>query len=120
MCLHGHIFFILNQEFGEILREIEQEEKDRKKDKTKVHYADENKKEGRKRRKSTSQDKVKISKAEKERRKLKMENEAKDSGVDSPDLKKESMDIYDIDTSELPQGYTRDSEGQIIVSANVI
>ena len=62
---------------------------------------------------------------ERAKRKQRTEDQGKDSGVDSPDLKKETSFIENneemeaVEMTEPPPGYIRDSTGQIIVSKHI-
>lgn len=70
-------------------------------------------------------DKLGTEEADERKQKQKSDETAKDSGVDSPELKKENSDLneseneeYDkFEMIELPPGYIRDTNGQIIVSS---
>lgn len=73
-----------------------------------------------------SEEKDHLPNDEKSNKKQLKEDQAKDSGVDSPDLKKENTDIElqidgdeemgEVEMTEPPPGYIKDSSGRIIVS----
>ena len=113
------------QDFADIF-EVTTNEKGKEEiiEKTKIEeISDENK---RSKYSKDSEEKEHLPNDEKSNKKQLTEDQAKDSGVDSPDLKKENTDIElkidgdeemgEVEMTEPPAGYIKDSSGRIIVS----
>lgn len=113
----------------EILTEEERKRRQRDENGKEILTEEERKRQSKYNKSKHDKDKLGTDEADELKRKRKSDENAKDSGVDSPDLKKEHSDINgfsenedfnDFEMIDLPEGYIRDSSGQIVVSIFIV